>query len=97
SLVYVGVRQFFGLRPLAVRAGLAAALCIVAMAAMLYRQDNLVGRLVVFSTFTCVLMIATGGVVYRQRQRIQTPGVVLYVLLAIAGLALLHALRVVVY
>ncbi|WZB75264.1 GGDEF domain-containing protein [Achromobacter insuavis] len=96
SLVYVGVRQFFGLRPLAAR-GLAAALCIVAMAAMLYRQDNLVGRLVVFSTFTCVLMIATGGVVYRQRQRIQTPGVVLYVLLAIAGLALLHALRVAVY
>lgn len=97
SLVYVGVRQFFGQRPRATRAGLAAALCIVAMAAMLYRQDNLVGRMVVFSTFTCVLMIATGGVVYRQRKRIQTPGVVLYVLLAMAGLALLHALRVAVY
>ena len=97
SLVYVGVRQFFGLRPQGARVGLAAALCIVAMAAMLYRQDYLVGRMVVFSTFTCVLMLATGGVVYRQRKQIQTPGVVLYVLLAMTGLALLHALRVAVY
>ncbi|CAB3883731.1 hypothetical protein LMG26841_03598 [Achromobacter dolens] len=97
SLVYVGVRQFFGLRPQGARVGLAAALCIVAMAAMLYRQDYLVGRMVVFSTFTCGLMLATGGVVYRQRKQIQTPGVVLYVLLAMTGLALLHALRVAVY
>lgn len=97
SLVYVGVRQFFGLRPHARRAAVAAAVGILAMALMLYATDNLVGRMTLFSGYTCVLMGATGRVVYRQRQRIQTPGVMLYVMLAMFGLAALSALRAVVY
>ncbi|MGW8306155.1 MAG: GGDEF domain-containing protein [Achromobacter pulmonis] len=97
GLVYVGVRQFFGLRPQARRVAAAACCAAAAMALMLYREDDLVGRIILFSIYTCVLMVATGIVVYRQRRRIQTPGVVLYVLLSMAGLAGLHAVRAVVY
>ncbi len=97
GLVYVGVRQFFGLRPHARRAAVAAGISIVAAALMLYVTDNLIGRMMLFSGYTCVLMMATGRVVYRQRKSIQTPGVMLYVMLSIFGLAALSALRVVVY
>ncbi|RBL87017.1 GGDEF domain-containing protein [Streptomyces cavourensis] len=97
SLVYVGVRQFFGLRPHVGRAAAAAAIGVVAMALMLYASDNLVGRMTLFSAYTAVLMGATGRVVYRQRGRIQTPGVMLYVMLSIFGLAALSALRAVLY
>lgn len=97
SLVYVGVRQFFGLRPQALRAALAAGCAVGAMALMLYYENDLVGRLTLFSAYTCVLMLATGIVVYRQRQRIRTPGVMLYVLLSLSALAAMHALRAVVY
>lgn len=97
SLVYVGVRQFFGLRPQARRAAMAAAIGIVAMGVMLYATDNLAGRVTLFSGYTCVVMAATGRVVYRQRKRIQTPGVMLYVMLSMFGLAALSAVRATVY
>lgn len=97
SLVYVGVRQFFGLRPQAHRVTMAAICAVGAMALMLYHRDDLVARMTLFSIYTCVLMAATAIVVYRQRRRIQTPGVMLYVLLSMAGLATLHALRAAIY
>ncbi|WMD22903.1 GGDEF domain-containing protein [Achromobacter seleniivolatilans] len=97
SLVYVGVRQFFGLRPHIARTLGISGICIAAFAWMLYVQGNLVGRMVLFSVFTCVVMLATGRLMYRHRKRIHTRGVMLYVMLAVFGLAALHALRVVVY
>lgn len=97
SLVYVGVRQFFGLRSQALRVALMALAAIVGMAVMLYGVDYLSGRISLFSGYTAALMATTCSVVYRQRRTIQTPGVVLYVLLSMGGLAALHALRVAVY
>lgn len=97
SLVYVGVRQFFGLRPLARRTAVLGALCIVAFALMLYGVDELRGRMLLFSAYTFAAMVATGLVFFRQRKKIQTRGVMLYLMLASFGLAALHALRMVVY
>ncbi|WYX19086.1 GGDEF domain-containing protein [Achromobacter xylosoxidans] len=97
SLVYVGVRQFFGLRPQVLRVGAAAAVGIAAMALMLYVAHDLVGRMMLFSGYTGVLMAATGAVVFRQRRGIRTPGVILYVLLSLSALVVLHALRAGVY
>ncbi|WP_447919048.1 GGDEF domain-containing protein [Achromobacter aegrifaciens] len=97
SLVYVGVRQFFGLRPLARRTAVLGALCIVAFALMLYGVDELRGRMLLFSACTFAAMVATGLVFFRQRKKIQTRGVMLYLMLASFGLAALHALRMVVY
>ena len=39
ALVYVGVRQFFGLHPQVWRSAALAILCVVVMTAMLYGQD----------------------------------------------------------
>jgi len=97
ALVYIGVRQFFGLRPHVVRTAVLCALCAAGLAVLLYRSDDLAARLVLFSVYTCVLMAATAGVIFRQRKRIQTGGVVLYLLLAVLALAALHALRIFVY
>lgn len=97
SLVYVGVRQFFGLRPLARRTAVLGALCIVAFALMLYGVDELRGRMLLLSAYTFAAMVATGLVFFRQRKKIQTRGVMLYLMLASFGLAALHALRMVVY
>ncbi len=97
SLVYVGVRQFFGLRPLARRTALFGGLCIAAFALMLYAVDDLLGRMLLFSAYTCAAMVATGLVLYRQRKRIQTRGVMMYLMLACFGLAALHGLRLIVY
>jgi len=97
SLVHIGVRQFFGM-PAHVRrtAGLGA-LCVLAFALMLYARDNLGGRMLLFSTYTCAAALATGRVIFQQRERLQTRGVMLYLMVAIFGLAALHALRVAVY
>ncbi|CAB3685902.1 GGDEF domain-containing protein [Achromobacter pestifer] len=97
GLVYVGVRQFFGLRPHVVRTVGLSALCLLAFALLLYGHDNQGMRMVLFSAYTCVLMVMTGRVIHQQRKQIQTRGVTLYLMLAILGLAALHALRVVVY
>ncbi|MGK8836137.1 GGDEF domain-containing protein [Achromobacter xylosoxidans] len=97
SLVYVGVRQFFGLRPQVLRVGAATAVGIVAMALMLYVTHDLVGRMMLFSGYTGVMMAATGAVVFRQRRGIRTPGVMLYVLLSLSALVVLHVLRAGVY
>ena len=97
SLVYVGVRQFFGLRPHMGRMTWISLACLIAFAAMLYGQDALTGRMLLYSSFTCVVMAATGQVVYAQRKRIATRGVTLYLMLAIFGVAALHAVRVLVY
>lgn len=97
GLVYAGVRQFFGLRPHIARIAGVCALCVLAFALMLFGHDNLGGRMVLFSAYTCVFMAMTGWVIHRQRAQIQTRGVTLYLMLAILGLAALHALRVVVY
>ncbi|MEN4922878.1 GGDEF domain-containing protein [Achromobacter spanius] len=97
ALVYVGVRQFFKLRPHIMRIAVLCALCTLAFALLLYRNDSLLGRMLLFSAYTCVLMAATAVVVFQQRKRIQTAGVVLYVMLALLGLVGLHALRLFVY
>ncbi|MGB3430988.1 GGDEF domain-containing protein [Achromobacter sp.] len=97
SLVYIGVRQFFGLRPLVRRTVALGGLCIVAFALLLYGVDDLRARMLLFSAYTFATMVATGMVFFRQRKRIQTRGVMLYLMLASFGLAALHALRVVVY
>ncbi|MFD4841021.1 GGDEF domain-containing protein [Achromobacter sp. NPDC058515] len=97
ALVYIGVRQFFGLRPHVLRTVVLSSLCTFAFALLLYRNDNLGGRMVLFSAYTCVLVSATGRVIFQQRKRIHTPGVVLYMMLAVFGLAALHALRIFVY
>ncbi len=97
SLVYVGVRQFFGLRPLARRTAALGALSIAAFALLLYVADDLRARMLLFSAYTFVAMMATGMVFYRQRKRLHTRGVMLYMMLASFGLAALHALRLAVY
>lgn len=97
ALVYIGVRQFFGLRPHVLRTVVLSSLCTFAFALMLYRNDNLGGRMMLFSAYTAVLMSATGAVIFQQRKRIKTRGVVLYLMLAVFGLAALHALRVFLY
>lgn len=97
ALVYIGVRQFFGLRPHVLRTVIFCSLCTFAFALLLFRNDGLAGRMVLFSAYTCVLMSATGRVIFRQRKRIQTAGVVLYLMLAVFGLVALHALRLYVY
>ncbi len=97
ALVYIGVRQFFGLRPHILRTTVLCSLCMFGFALLLYRNDSLVARMMLFSVYTCVLMSATGAVIFRQRKRIQTSGVVLYLMLAFFGLVGLHALRVLVY
>lgn len=97
SLVYVGVRQFFGLSPHMLRAAGVGLLCILAFALMLYGEDDQRGRILLFSTFTCLGALATGRVIFRQRRRLKTRGVMLYLMLAIFGLAALHALRLAVY
>ncbi|EHK66557.1 diguanylate cyclase [Achromobacter arsenitoxydans SY8] len=97
ALVYIGVRQFFKLSPHVLRSAVLCTLCSIALALMLYRYDSLLGRFVVFSAYTCLMMSATAVVIFQQRKRIQTNGVVLYLMLALLGLASLHALRVVVY
>ncbi|MGY6269619.1 GGDEF domain-containing protein [Achromobacter denitrificans] len=97
GLVYVGVRQFFGLRAQVRRTVALGALCILAFALMLYWKDDLRGRMLLFSASTCAGALATGRVLFRQRGKLQTRGVMLYLMLAIFGLAVLHALRVAVY
>jgi diguanylate cyclase (GGDEF)-like protein len=97
SLVYVGVRLFFGLRPQVLRTAGLGALCILAFALLLYGGDDLRGRILLFSVYTCTGALATGRVIFQQRKRLQTRGVMLYLMLAIFGLAGLHALRVAVY
>lgn len=97
SLVYVGVRQFFGLRPQMGRMMFISGVCVIAFAVMLYGQDEMSGRMLLYSAFTCVVMAATGQVVFQQRRRFTTRGVTLYLMLAIFGLAGLHAMRVIVY
>lgn len=97
ALVYIGVRQFFGLHPHILRTTVLCSLCTFGFALLLYRNDSLLSRMMLYSGYTCVLMAATGWVIFRQRRRIQTKGVVLYLLLAFFGLVGLHALRVYVY
>jgi len=97
ALVYVGVRQFFGLRPHVLRTTVLCSLSTVGFALLLYRNDSLVLRMLLYSVYTCVLMSATGVVIFRQRRQFQARGVVLYLLLAFFGLVGLHALRVYVY
>ncbi|MGE6917741.1 GGDEF domain-containing protein [Achromobacter kerstersii] len=97
SLVYVGVRQFFGLRPQIGRMVCITLACLAGFAVMLYGHDAMSGRMLLFSGYTCVVMSATGQIVFQQRKRIATRGVTLYLMLAIFGLALLHAGRVLVY
>lgn len=97
SLVYVGVRQFFGLRPQIGRMTYISLVCLIGFAVMLYGEDALAGRMLLYSSFTCLVMAATGQVVYLQRKRITTRGVTLYLMLAIGGVGLLHGMRVVVY
>lgn len=97
ALVYVGVRQFFGLRPHVLRTTVLCSLSTVGFALLLYRNDSLVLRMLLYSVYTCVLMSATGAVIFRQRRQFQARGVVLYLLLAFFGLVGLHALRVYVY
>ncbi|WP_175200136.1 GGDEF domain-containing protein [Achromobacter insolitus] len=97
GLVYTGVRKFFGLRPLARRTAVLGALCIVAFALMQYLVDDLRGRMLLLSAYTFAAMVATGLVFFRERKRIQTRGVMLYLMLASFSLAALHALRVLVY
>jgi len=97
ALVYIGVRQFFGLRPQILRTTVLCSLCMFGFALLLYRNDSLVARIMLFSLYTCVLMAATGTVIFRQRKRIQTGGVVLYLLLAFFGMVGIQALRAFVY
>lgn len=97
SLVYVGVRQFFGLRPHIARTSGVTAACVLAFALLLYGADHLPERMLLNSGFTCISALLTGRVIYQQRAKIRTPGVTLYLMLAIFGLAALHATRVVVY
>lgn len=97
ALVYVGVRQFFGLRPHVLRTTVLCSLSTVGFALLLYRNDSLVLRMLLYSVYTCVLMSATGVVIFRQRRQFQARGVVLYLLLAFFGLVGLHAVRVYVY
>lgn len=97
GLVYVGLRQFFGLRPHIARTVGINAACLLAFALMLYAKDNMGARMVLFSAYTCVFMAMAGRVIFRQRKQIQTRGVALYLMLAIFGLAALHAVRVVIY
>ena len=67
------------------------------MTAMLYGQDRVAARIVLFSVITCVGMGATACVIFDGRRQIRTRGVALYLLLSILGLAALHLLRVLVY
>lgn len=97
ALVYIGVRQFFGLRPHVLRTVVLGSLCTLAFGLMLYRSDDLGGRMMLFSAYTSALMATTAWVIFRQRKRIRTAGVVLYLMLAILGLAGLHAMRVFIY
>jgi diguanylate cyclase (GGDEF)-like protein len=97
ALVYIGVRQFFNLRPHILRTTVLCCVCTFGFALLLYRNDSLVSRMVLYSVYTCVLMVAAGAVIFRQRKRIQTKGVVLYLLLAFFAVAGLHAMRVYVY
>ena len=84
ALVYVGVRQFFGLHPQVWRSAALAILCVVVMTAMLYGQDRVAARIVLFSVITCVGMGATACVIFDGRRQI-TRGVALYLLLSILG------------
>ncbi|MBB1594986.1 GGDEF domain-containing protein [Achromobacter sp. UMC46] len=97
GLVYVGLRQFFGLRPHIARTVGISAACLLAFALMLYGEDNMSGRMVLFSAYTCVYMAMAGRVIFLQRKQIQTRGVTLYLMLATFGLAALHAVRIVVF
>lgn len=97
SLVYVGVRQFFGLRPHVARTAGISAVCVLVFAILLYGADHMPERMLLYSAFTCASALMTGRVIYQQRWRIRTPGVALYLMLAIFGLAALHAMRVLVY
>ena len=85
ALVYVGVRQFFGLHPQVWRSAALAILCVVVMTAMLYGQDRVAARIVLFSVITCVGMGATACVIFDGRRQIRTRGVALYLLLSILG------------
>ncbi|WP_313462340.1 GGDEF domain-containing protein [Achromobacter sp.] len=97
GLVYVGLRQFFGLRPHIARTVGIGAACLLALALMLYGNDNMSGRMMLFSIYTCGYMAMAGRVIFQQRKQILTRGVTLYLMLATGGLAGLHGLRVVVY
>ena len=85
ALVYVGVRQFFGLHPQVWRSAALAILCVVVMTAMLYGRDRVAARIVLFSVITCVGMGATACVIFDGRRQIRTRGVALYLLLSILG------------
>ncbi|MFY0479091.1 GGDEF domain-containing protein [Achromobacter marplatensis] len=97
GLVYVGLRQFFGLRPHIARTVGIGAACLLAFALMLYGKDDMGGRMMLFSAYTCVYMAMAGRVIFLRRTQIQTRGVTLYLMLATLGLAALHGLRIVVY
>jgi diguanylate cyclase (GGDEF)-like protein len=97
SLVYVGVRLFFSMPPHMLRTAVLGVFCIVAFMLTLSAEVDLRVRIVLFSVYTCTVALATGRVIFRQRKRLQTRGVMLYLMLAIFGLAALHALRVAVY
>ena len=83
ALVYVGVRQFFGLHPHVWRSAALAILCVVAITAMLYGQDRVAARIVLFSVITCAGMVATACVIVDGRRQIRTRGVALYLMLSI--------------
>ena len=72
ALVYVGVRQFFGLHPHVWRSAALAILCVVAITAMLYGQDRVAARIVLFSVITCAGMVATACVIVDGRRQICT-------------------------
>ncbi|AZS78957.1 GGDEF domain-containing protein [Achromobacter sp. MY14] len=97
SLVYVGVRQFFSLRPHSLRTAGISALCVLGFALLWFGTDDLTSRMLLYSGFTCASALMTGRVVFQQRKQIRTRGVVLYLMLSIFALAVLHGLRVLVY
>ncbi len=97
GLVHVGVRRFFGLPPQAQATAALGALCILAFALLLFAGGELRARILLFSAMTCVAMLATGRVIFRQRRRLQTRGVMAYLMLAMFGLAAVQGLRLAVY
>ncbi|WP_251864045.1 GGDEF domain-containing protein [Achromobacter sp. Marseille-Q4962] len=97
GLVHAGLRQFFGLRPWFVRIFALAGGCLAGIGLLGMEAGHLAGRIVLYSSYTCAAMTATGALIRLQRHQIQTRGVVPYLLISVFGLAALHFLRVVVY
>ena len=65
------------------RSAALAILCVVAITAMLYGQDRVAARIVLFSVITCAGMVATACVIVDGRRQIRTRGVALYLMLSI--------------